>query len=131
MGLEALTRASGSRVLLALAQLLRRRNEPIRVRTPSVVVGEWWRGQRGPVASLLDRNRIEVDDVTRADAEAAGALLSQVRRARGDARERLLLVDAIVVAMAARRGDVIYTSDVDDLTMLRDLGHFDVKIFGV
>jgi hypothetical protein len=40
-------------------------------------------------------------------------------------------VDAIVVVTAAQLGHVVYTSDVDDLERIRDLGNFNVKILRI
>src|SRR5258708_37623172 len=73
----------------------------VRVTVPSVVVGEWWRGQRGPSARILDAVVIEV--LTGPLAKVAGETLAIVRGAT--------LVDAIVVASAAPRGDLVLTRD--------------------
>lgn len=99
--------------------------KPIVVTTPSVVYAEWWRGQQGPAATLLDANGIVVERVDRNIAHRVGAVLAAVKRRQGRG-ERLLLVDAVVTAAA--RGDVIYTSDVDDLEYIRDAADFEVKI---
>lgn len=127
--------AAENRTAYKLAALLARApsaaREPLIATTPAVVVGEWWRGQRGPAAKLLDTRRIRVEDVTRAIAERAGRVLAAIKVTHRAERERLLLVDAIVVVSAAERGDVIYTSDVEDLERLRAAGNFDVKIFRV
>lgn len=121
--------ATGNRTAHKLAALLAQR--PVVVTTPAVVVGEWWREQRGPAAKLLDARRIQVEDVTRSIAERAGRVLAAIKDRKRTDRERLLLVDAIVVVTAAARGNVIYTSDVEDLERLRTAGSFDVKIFHV
>jgi predicted nucleic acid-binding protein len=99
------------------------------VTVPSPVVAEWWRGQRGPAARVLDS--VEVEPMDRAIAEAAGLVLASLKKVDRKARENLLLVDAVVVIGAAARGDTIYTSDVDDLERLRVAGGFDVKILGI
>src|SRR5258706_10479229 len=78
------------------------------VTVPSPVIIEWWRGQRGPIARLLDSVTVEPPDV--ALCKAAGEALAET----GDSNA----VDALVVASAARRGDVVYTSDFDDLNRL-------------
>jgi hypothetical protein len=80
--------------------------QPITV--PSPVIIEWWRGQRGPIARLLDSVTVELPDV--ALCKAAGEALAQTGESNA--------VDALVVASAARRGDVIYTSDFGDLQRL-------------
>lgn len=77
---------------------------------PTCVVAEWWRGQRGPVARILDAVRIE--PLTLELAKLAGDAMAHVRGAT--------LVDCVVVASAAQRGDVVLTSDVDDLARIRD-----------
>lgn len=82
----------------------------VRITVPSAVIVEWWRGQRGPAAHLLAGVCIEPLDS--ALAHVAGVALGQVRNGPS-------VVDSIVMASAARRGDVVYTSDVDDLEALR------------
>lgn len=81
------------------------------ISVPSVVIAEWWRG----AASVRTRVRraIQVDSVDETLARLAGeAIASLGKHADVDAS---LTIDAIVMASAARRGDVVYTSDVDDL----------------
>lgn len=78
---------------------------------PSVVLLEWWRGQTGVVARILDY--VDVEPVDERLAKIAGEALAQVRGATA--------IDAAVMASAARRGDIVYTSDFDDLTRLRDV----------
>jgi predicted nucleic acid-binding protein len=99
------------------------------VTVPAPVIGEWWRGQRGPVARLLDG--VEVEPMDREIAEHAGVVLAALKKVDRKARENLLLVDAVVVIGAAARGDTIYTSDVDDLERVRVAGGLDVKILGI
>jgi predicted nucleic acid-binding protein len=76
---------------------------------PSVVVAETWRGgaRSARVAKLLKGCVVESLDQTLA--RAAGLLL---------ARCSAQTTDAIVVASAARRGDVVLTSDPSDLATL-------------
>ena len=80
------------------------------VSVPTVVVAEWWRGQKGPPARVLDA--FNVEPTTRAVAEAAGIALAQLRLGKEHT------IDAIVMASAASRGDVVYTSDFEDLARL-------------
>jgi hypothetical protein len=95
-----------------------------------VVVGEWWRGEHGPVARLLDQHRIRVDLVDAGIAKRAGRALATMDAA--DERQRRgMLVDAIVVVTAAELGHVIYTGDVDDLERIRDRGNFAVKVLPI
>jgi predicted nucleic acid-binding protein len=92
----------------------------IAVTVPAVVIGEWWRGRTDLRERILRGLRIELvgDDL----AKLAGEALSAVRAAT--------LVDAIVMASAARRGDVVYTSDSHDLERLR--AYFpNVRVLGV
>jgi predicted nucleic acid-binding protein len=89
----------------ALAQ-----DQPITV--PADVVGEWWRGRTDLRDSILES--VDVEPLTVDLAKIAGVALAAVRGAT--------LVDAIVMASAASRGDIVYSSDVEDLERLR--GHF-------
>lgn len=79
-----------------------------KITVPSVVVAEWWRGQRGPSSRLLAG--VEVENLSDSLARIAGEALA--RTGGSDA------VDAIVMASAAQRGDVVYTADVVDLEAL-------------
>jgi predicted nucleic acid-binding protein len=89
-----------------------------RITVPSVVVGEWWRSQRGPPARILDA--VVVEPLNGSLAKVAGETLGFVPGAT--------LVDAIVVASAARRGDLVLTSDPDDLSRIRDAAFPSVRI---
>ena len=82
-------------------------DQPITV--PAAVVGEWWRGH----TDLRDRilEAVDIEPLTEALAKRAGEALAATPGAT--------LVDAIVMASAALRGDVVYTSDVDDLIALQ------------
>ncbi len=81
------------------------------ITVPSVVIAEWWRGAGGVRGRM--RRAFRVDPVEEAVAKLAGEALAWLgRRADVDAS---VTIDAIVMASAARRGDVVYTSDVDDL----------------
>jgi hypothetical protein len=73
---------------------------------PTVVLGQAWRG--GPQVGLSRLvNGCRIEPFTEAQARAAGAAL-----AASDGRD---LVDAAVVVTALARGDLIVTSDPDDL----------------
>lgn len=89
-----------------------------KITVPAVVVGEWWRGQRGPAARVLDA--VHVEPVSASLAKLAGETLAIVSKAS--------LIDTIVVASAARRGDLVLTSDMDDLTRIRDAAFPSVRI---
>lgn len=104
----------------ALIALERRRQRIARVYTtavadglivtvPAVVLAEWWRGRSDAREILLRGVRVEPIDT--ALATLAGEAIVAVPGATA--------IDALVMASAARRGDVVYTSDFDDLDRLR------------
>lgn len=80
-----------------------------RITVPADVVGEWWRGRTEIRERILAC--VDVEPLTVELAKVAGEALAAVPGAT--------LVDAIVVASAASRGDVVYTSDLEDLERLR------------
>jgi hypothetical protein len=83
--------------------------EGIPVTVPAVVVAEWWRGRTDAREIILRGLRVE--DTSLEIARLAGEALAAVPDATTS--------DAIVMASAARRGDVVYTSDFLDLERLR------------
>jgi predicted nucleic acid-binding protein len=83
------------------------RDQPLTV--PADVVGEWWRGRTDLRDGILAS--VDVEPLTEALAKLAGEALAVVKGAT--------LVDAIVMASAASRGDIVYSSDVEDLERLR------------
>jgi predicted nucleic acid-binding protein len=85
----------------------REANLPISV--PSPVLTEWWRGRSDTRERML--SFLRVDPVDSHLARAAGEALAAVGGSTA--------IDAIVMASAARRGDLVYTSDVDDLVRLQ------------
>ena len=82
------------------------RNVPATV--PAVVLAEWWRG-RTDVRERI-RRAVLVEPMDAALGCAAGDAMAAVRGAT--------TIDAIVMASAARRGDVVLTSDIGDLERL-------------
>lgn len=72
---------------------------------PASVVAEWWRGSN---RALLESAVVE--PLTSELAEAAGLLLATTGGKNS--------VDAVVVASAAKRGDIVATGDVADLREL-------------
>jgi predicted nucleic acid-binding protein len=82
-----------------------------RVTVPSVVIAEWWRGQRGPAARILDA--FDIDPIEARLARTAGEALARIGGG-------VSAVDALVMASAAARGDRVLTSDVPDLDRLRE-----------
>ena len=93
----------------------------VRITGPSAVVAEWWRGQRGQTARILDA--VVIEPLSAALAKTVGETIAMVRGAT--------VVDAVVIASAARRGDVVLTSDPDDLGRIRDLAFPAVRVRGV
>jgi hypothetical protein len=81
------------------------------ITVPAPVVAEWWRAPSRGASLILARCRVE--PCTERLARLAGEAIAAVPRAT--------MVDALVMVSASLRGDVVYTSDVDDLVRLRDL----------
>ena len=79
------------------------------VTVPAVVIAEWWRG-RSAAPELILRG-VRVENTTAEVAQLAGQALAVVPGATA--------IDAIVMASAACRGDLVYTSDFGDLERLR------------
>ena len=81
----------------------------ISITLPTPVLAEWWRehGRKGEriLAGMT------IAPLTEHLAKLAGDALKAVPTAT--------TIDAIVMASAAQRGDIVYTSDVDDLEALR------------
>jgi len=92
----------------------------VRVTVPAVVLIEWWR------AGFGRRHRdilapMYVEPTTQRIARAAGEALITTRASA---------VDAAGMASAALRGDVVFTSDLDDLGQLQ-ADFSTVRLFGV
>ena len=92
----------------------------IPITVPWVVLVEWWRGPSDARDLILRGVRIEAPDL--ALAKVAGEALAAIPSAT--------TIDAIVMASAARRGDMVYTSDYGDLERLRSRFP-SVRVFGV
>jgi len=82
------------------------------ITVPAVVVAEWWRGRSKRRLGILEA--VDVEPISDVIARAAGEALAALPGAT--------VVDAIVMASAALRGDVVFTSDLRDLERLRQ--HF-------
>jgi predicted nucleic acid-binding protein len=86
---------------------------------PVPVIAEWWRGRTDRGERMLEV--VNVEPLTLAAAKAAGEALAKVPRSTA--------IDAVVMAFAASRGDVVFTGDTDDLERLR--GYFPtVRVLG-
>lgn len=81
----------------------------VRVTVPAAVIAEWWRRRTDSAEDILAS--VDVEWLDESLAKAAGEALASVPRATA--------VDAIVMASAARRGDIVYTSDFEDLVRLQ------------
>lgn len=80
-----------------------------RITVPADVVAEWWRGRTDARELILAG--VTVEPLTKALAKIAGEAMAAVHGST--------LVDAVVMASAASRGDLVFTSDVEDLERLR------------
>lgn len=80
------------------------------ITVPAPVVVEWWRARSARHEAIMAM--FAVEPLTEPLARLAGEAIAAVPGAT--------VVDAIVMASAARRGDPVYTSDVGDLVRLRD-----------
>jgi hypothetical protein len=85
-------------------------NQKVRITVPAAVIAEWWRGRTDAREHV--RSGLQVEPLAEPLARIAGEALATVRDAS--------IVDAIVMASAAARGDVVYTSDFEDLEKLRE-----------
>jgi hypothetical protein len=83
--------------------------DEVSVTVPVAVVAEWWRRRTDLAEDILAS--VDVEPMDQRLAKAAGEALAAVPGAT--------VVDAIVMASAARRGDVVYTSDFEDLSKLQ------------
>jgi hypothetical protein len=91
------------------------------VTVPAVVLIEWWRAGFGRRHGELIAP-MNIEPTTQRIAKAAGEALTNDTSAS--------VVDAAVMASAALRGDVVFTSDLGDLGRLQT--HFPtVRLFGV
>lgn len=84
------------------------RSDSVRIVVPTVVLGEWWRGKTKARELLI--SAVQLEPLNESLAKLAGEALAKVRHAT--------FVDAVVMASAAQRGDVVYTSDQRDLDRL-------------
>jgi predicted nucleic acid-binding protein len=79
------------------------------VTVPAAVLSEWWRGQ--PRGGEILRAMV-VEPLSENVSKSAGLALAKVGRGPS-------AIDAIVMASAAQRGDLVYTSDIADMERLR------------
>jgi predicted nucleic acid-binding protein len=80
------------------------------------VIAEWWRGRTDRREDI--KLGVTIVPLPLRAAEAAGLALARISGARERGR---LAIDAMVMAFAALQGGgLVYTSDVEDLTRLRE-----------
>lgn len=84
-------------------------NDGVPITVPVAVVIEWWRGRTDVRERIL--RGVVVEPLSTRLARIAGEALAEVSVGP---------VDAVVMASAAQRGDVVWTSDIDDLEQLRE-----------
>jgi hypothetical protein len=100
-------RAKRMRTILKAAQ-----QKNVDITVPAVVLLEWWREGFGRSHhDILEPMKVE--PTTKSLAMIAGVALTRIH---------VSLVDAVVMASAAQRGDIVYTSDLPDLQALQS--HF-------
>ena len=88
--------------------LERATEQKVRITVPAAVVTEWWHSRSDVRERILAGVRVE--PLSEGLAKIAGEALAAVKGATP--------IDAIVMASAAQRGDVVYTTDVSDLAKL-------------
>lgn len=88
--------------------LERATEQKVRITVPAAVVVEWWRSRNDVRERILAGVRVE--PLSESLARVAGEALAAVQGATA--------IDAIVMASAAQRGDIVYTSDVAALVKL-------------
>jgi predicted nucleic acid-binding protein len=81
----------------------------VTITVPAVVVAEWWRGPGRRREAILES--VDVEPTSEHVARIAGEAIAALPGAT--------VIDAIVMASAAQRGGIVYTSDLDDLERLR------------
>jgi len=92
-----------------LLELAKRRLAVLAVPVP--VIAEWWRGRTDIRERILDV--VNIEPLSTAVAKAAGQALAKVPKSTA--------IDAIVMAFAASRGDVVFTGDTHDFERLCSL----------
>lgn len=98
-----------------------------RITVPSVVIAEWWRGRTDRREDILLSVDIE-ERLSEASARLVGEVLGRLKPRQSE-NANLLAIDAIVMAGAAERGDIVLTSDYSDLARLQNW--FPVDILSV
>lgn len=84
-------------------------DDKLALTVPTPVLTEWWRGKGRHTQRIL--SCITVEPLSQRIAQLAGEAIAATPGATA--------IDAIVMASAAQRGDVVFTSDLDDLARLQ------------
>jgi predicted nucleic acid-binding protein len=91
--------------------------QAVTITVPLPVIGEWWRGRTDWRERILAA--VEVEPLTLGMVKLAGEALASVTSPTGARRgQGPGFVDALVMASAASRGDIVYTGDIEDLERL-------------
>jgi predicted nucleic acid-binding protein len=96
----------GKRRMIEIAKTARIDGIPLFV--PSICIAEWWRGRTDLREKILAAMYVVHDDALM---RLAGEALAQVPKAT--------TIDAVVMATAAWKKALVYTSDVEDLERLQ------------
>jgi predicted nucleic acid-binding protein len=86
-------------------------HDGLAITVPTAVLTEWWRGGRGAKLRTLILRSVRCEPLDERTAKLAGEAVASVAGATP--------IDAIVMASAALRGDIVCTSDMPDLERLR------------
>lgn len=100
--------------------LERAAEQKVRITVPAAVITEWWRSRNDIRERILAGVRVE--PLSESLAQVAGEALAAIKGATA--------IDAIVMASAAQRGDVVYTADVADLAKLASYFR-SVRVLGI
>lgn len=102
-----------------LAVLAAATKDDLTVTVPAPVLVEWFHGKPQWIHEVLDAVKVESLDARLA--RIAGEALIGLPK-------NVSIVDAVVMASAAQRGDHVYTSDIPDLQVLQGVFR-DVRLF--
>jgi hypothetical protein len=89
------------------------RRDRIRISVPTPVFAEWWRGRTDRREDI--RRSFDLDWMSEKVVRAAGEALAKLNVKF----EGCVVVDALVMASAALRGDTVITGDLEDLGRLQ------------
>ena len=102
------------------------RHRLARLLVPVPVVAEWWRARTDVRERILEA--VSIEPLPLSDARAAGEALGKLR---SKSIQAAVTIDAIVVAFTATHGGIVFTTDVEDLELLKATHFPSVRILGV